>query len=278
MSTDNILNIIINAITEGNSQLLITILLGFFFIWSYNEFRKNYINIKTQNSLDIENSLEQYLKLYFSIEAFQQKNIKTNELFDYFSKAMVYLPKSIVKEMLELNKSTSEIESKELDIIKEKIANEIETMKYKQNTVTTFDYKDNIFEQTSWSFSHNNFDSFILPFVYSFFALTGALSLAAISFIIGNSSGFLRVNFIIFLINTLFSIMLLMYLIDLSFNKILKPKVYIYFALLVILPFCLITFVFNIKYSLINTITLIFFLYIVISKKLLNSKYKHHIL
>ena len=273
ISVDNVLNIVIKSIVEENAMLLIMTLSGIFFIWSYNEFRKNYINVKTQNSRDIKNSLEQYSKLYFSIEAFQQQNIKTNELLNYFSKTIVYLPKNIVKEMLKLDKSTLEVKSIELENIKEKIANEIELIKDKQNTVTTFNSKDAIFNRISWSFSNNNFDSFIFPFIYSFFALTGVLSLTTIILGTNNLSGILRIYVFINIINFSCLIILLIYLGDLSNNNMLKAKAYIYFALLAVMPY-LFTFVFNIKYSLFNTFTLMLFLYLVKSKKLLKSHIK----
>ncbi len=275
MSGDNIFNIALKAINEGDYELFVIIISGFFFVWSYNEFRKNYISVKSQNKLDIEKSLEQYSKLYFGIKTFQLENITLIELYDYFNQAMVYLPRSIVKEILKLDKNKLEINSQYLENIKNLVESEILSIKYKQNTITTFDDRDNIFERTSWALSNNNFDSFIWPFVYSFFALTGVFFLVTVGAVIKDLPGFIKISFIIFLSNTLFSIMTLMHLVDLALDKKLKINICKYFLLLIILPFCLTTFLLDIKYSIVNTITII--LFIANSKKLLHPYNKENI-
>lgn len=269
MSTDNILYIVIKALNEENFELLAILLSITFFIWSYIEFRKNYINVKLENKLDINKALEYYSKLYLEIQSYLNGSINFAELINYFSVAIVYLPRSIVKEILELDKNKLESRTTDLEHIKELVSSEILSIKYKQNIITTLDYKDNILEQTSWSFSSNNFDSFINPLFYSFFAFIGSFFLVTIGFVISDLPGYAKLSFMMFLINSILSIMILIHLIDLGINKKIKVQAYLFFVLLVILPFFLVTFILNIKFSIVNTISIILFLYI--TKKLLKQ-------
>ncbi len=270
----DILNIILESIKDGNYDLIGIVLLISISIWFYNEFRKSYMTSKSENKSYIEESLEKISRLYFGILSFQLKSINLNELLEYVNQAIPYLSRKVTKELLELDKENLNINSSELENIKKTVRNEINSIKFNQYTITTVNSDGDIFERGFWFLSKNNFDSFISPLIYSFFALIGALYLVVIGAAISNLTGFQQINFIIFLFNTIFSVMILMHLADLSIKKLSKSKTYIYFCLLIILPFCLIIFIFNMKYSIINTITIILFLFIANKNELLKPNNK----
>lgn len=269
---DKFWELLINAIKDGDYNLISIILLLFISIWLYNEFRKGYIANKSENKLDIEKALEQYSKLYFGIMSFQLKNIHSNELLEYINQSIPYLPKKITEKILELNKINSDINSSKLEEIKEMIKKEIGLLKSNQYSVNAFDSGENIFEYGSWFFTKNNFDSFVTPLIH--FLLTFIVISSVISVIttIESLSGFIKLSGIMFLYNLIFSAFILLHLIDLIIKKKAKVEFLIYSLLLIMLPLYLTIYVLERKYTIINTITIIIFMYIANKKKFLRPK------
>ena len=266
---EEIFNIIIQAFKDGDYILISFVLLTSVCLWLYNEFRKNYINGKLQDRLDIEKALDLYSKLYFGIVSYELGSITSSQLFDHIHQSISYLPKNIANEILTLDKETFIINSDKLEIIKSKIKNEINKLKLKQYTITTYDYDDNIFEQGSWFFTKNNFDSFIYPLRNFAFTIIGLLFmfLIIICFILVPDSD--KLNFILIVTNLIISSMYLMQFIDLSMKKLLKPNSYLYFISLLVFPWVLFTFILKFKYPIINAITIISFTVIAFKKNLL---------
>ncbi|WMM26706.1 hypothetical protein RBU61_08505 [Tissierella sp. MB52-C2] len=264
---DKFWELLINAIKNGDYDLISIILLLFISIWLYNEFRKSYIANKSEDKLDIEKALEQYSKLYFGIAAFQSKNIDSIELIEYINQAIVYFPKKVAKQILELDKNDLNPNSPKIEEIRQTAKNEINSLKLKQRTISVFDYGEDIFEQISWFISKNNFDSFIQPFIYFTFTLIGIIFLLSIAITIRRLSGFSKIALIAFLINSLLSTFIMMQLSQLMLNKNVKAEFYKYFLFLIAIPFSITLLL--LKYPvirgvpiIINTITIIIFVYL----------------
>lgn len=271
MTVIEFLNVLFENFNEGNYLLLLMLLIIFFTKWSYNEFRKNFLKIQEQNNIDIGKALEQYYNLHSKIIAFQLKKISSTDVLNCFNQTIVYLPRSIVKEILKLDELNLESESLKLQNIKILISDEIIRIKYNQSSITTFDYKDDIFKQFSRFFHNNGFASLVYPLVYSFFSLVVIFFLVVFFTGANNFSGIPKIFFFLFIYNFIISLMILAYLIDLSFKKMIKNKVYIFFILLIVLPALLIALYFSVNFSILHSISIIYFFFIVHKKKLLQQ-------
>lgn len=254
----DILHIILDSIKDGKYDLVGMILLVSISIWFYNEFRKSYIANKSENKLDMEKALEQYSRLYFGIIAFQSKDISYIDLFEYINQAIPYLPRKITKKILELDKENLDLNSSKIENVKEIVKYEINSLKSKQYTITTFDSDDTMFDKIAWYISQNDFISIFNPLVPAFLSLiVTLLLLIPIGY---NFSLFKTIEYVIIILNFEFAIMSLIYIIDCSFNKSLKVKDYFYFAFLVVLPMIIFIFKLRFRYSIISTFTMLIFL------------------
>lgn len=267
MPMDSIFNIAMEAFNNKDYNLLASILIGGVFLWLYSEFRKNYNTTKSENKLDLENALESYSKLYYAITAFQLNKIEVEELYEHISQTIVFLPKKFAQEILKIDVGITTRDSSELQDIKTQIKNHINFLKSKQYTISTYDPNGDIFDQGSWFLSRNNFDSFILTLIYAFFALIGFMYLLLFGEMMLRLSGIAQINFILILLNLIFVLILLTYILDFALKKLLRKEALCYFLGLGLLPWIVCTFVINLNYSFINTITLILFIYLANKRK-----------
>src|SRR5690606_18351515 len=141
------------------------------------------------------------------------------------------------------------------------IKDEINTIKSRQHTATIIDDKECIFEQITFFFSKNNFDSFIQPIIYITFTLIAIIFLYAIIKNIKETSGFAKVILSAFYINLVTSLYIFIHFLHLVLEKNAKPEYYKYFILLIVIPLFLSIILLKYHIVIINTISIILFLY-----------------
>lgn len=262
MSIDSVFNMALEAFNKGDYDLLIKVLFGFSFLWLYNELRKDYNTTKSQNRIDLADGLESYSNLHHSIIAFQNDAIDLKQLFNNINKAIIFLPKNFTKTLLELDASNLNKDCPKLQEIKDKIKHEIVFLKSKQHSISTYDPNEDIFNQGSWFLSINNFDSFGLPFIYTTFISIIFIYFFLFGKIAIGITGFAQINLFIILLNFIVFLILLIFIFDLTFKRSLRKEASFYFLILVLFPWILCTFIINLDYSLINTATIILFIYL----------------
>lgn len=262
---------IIEIFKNRDYELLILVLSVTVFIWLFKEFRKSYIDNKKVSKIDIGCALEKYSNLYSTIILFQSNEIDMKQLFNSFDQAISYLPERITKELLEFSKDSLNGNNFRFDNLKIMIENEIISLKDKQYSFTNRNSDESIFNQGSWFFIKYDIDALINPFIYSIFTLYG-ISLAYLIVVKTiDLNGYKLFAFILLIMNSLFTLMSFLYTLDLLFRKLVNKYGIKYYVLLVLVPW-LITIIIPPQFSIINTITIIYFFIIASKKGFIKSK------
>lgn len=230
-----LITILMNNIQSKNYSLILLFILVYVSIWLYNEFRKSYINTKSRNIEIIEKTLEQYGELYIGIMLFQDKKIDLKEMFEYTNKTFTYLSKHATDKILNLGDGIK-FDSPAIEEIKILIKNEISSLKRNQNNIKKFDYKEDVFEQISWFFYNNGFDSFTYPLIHSLLALAAIMYVIALMIVLIEQPWIIQASILLYIVNVVFASFIFINILTLFINKNIKDRTCLYFLSLIIAP------------------------------------------
>lgn len=230
----DLFNFVVNTIKQGNYTLLFYMLLILLFMWLYKEFKNHLNELTKSNKGKIEKAIEIYSQILFTIINIENGKNDSSKLDEYLPKAYALLPKNILKKIYKW-KNNEQINLLE---IKEELNYEIMRLKYKQNSITTFNNEESIIQSMLYSLE-NIINSFIYPLFYAFSFIVIILLFIFFMLTINTiETTYDKIIFIIVMVNIPFKLLLLMIILDFTLKKQYVHNIINYLSIifLVILP------------------------------------------